>query len=78
MQKSNIYSSCFPVLFAHLCNAVTCSCFRINDTPMVHFYEVHCRGTEFGLMDCNLVELTNQTCGARGFVSIHCCKFKSW
>ena len=57
---------------------MTCSCFRINDTPIVHFYGVSCRGTEFGLMDCNLIELTNRTCGARGFVSIHCCKFKSW
>ena len=42
--------------------------------PVVHFYGVNCRGTEFSLMDCNLIELTNQQCGVRGFVSIECCK----
>ena len=63
-------------MLVHSCNIIACPCFRVNDTPVVHFYGAHCRGTEFALMDCDLRELANQTCGARGFVSIRCCKFK--
>ena len=63
-------------MFANLHNTIACSCFRVNDAPIVHFYGAHCVGTESSLMACGFIELSNRTCGPRGFVSIHCCELQ--
>ena len=70
-----------------ICNCVPCihislycllnNClffFRVNDTPIVHFYGAHCIGTESSLMACDFIELSDRMCGPSGFVSIHCCE----
>ena len=49
--------------------------FRVNDTPVVHFYGVDCGGTESSFAECRFSDRKDFNC-TRGFVSIQCCESK--